>query len=67
MNVELPRLPRPEIDRVRTFDVFKKENSFHCVFSPTREAKTLEQILLRIMKHVHEYHIRICQYFEVIN
>lgn len=46
-------------------DIFGTNTSFHNALKPKRLDKTVNQIILRIMKHVREYQIRISQYFEV--
>lgn len=64
IDAELPKLPRPEIGRIRISDVFGKETSFHPALNKVKVHKNINEIILRIQRYVMENRIRIHEFFQ---
>lgn len=65
IEVDLPKLPRPEIGRVKISSVFGKEVSFHPALSMPKEDRNEEELLQRVQRHVLENRCRVKDFFEV--
>lgn len=64
IDAELPKLPRPEIGRIRISDVFGKETSFHPALNKVKVHKNIDEIILRIQRYIMENRIRIHEFFQ---
>lgn len=65
ITAELPKLPRPEIGKLTSSEVFGKQTVFHPVIERTRETMSMPEVVKRIQRHILEHRIRIHEFFKV--
>ena len=66
ITVRLPKLPRPEIDKIIPSQILGKQTVFHPVMEQTREMILALEVIKRIQRHILEHRIRIHEFFKVL-
>ncbi|RLU20681.1 hypothetical protein DMN91_007294 [Ooceraea biroi] len=64
ITAELPKLPRPEIGKVRPSQIFGRQTVFHPVMEPARDTMPTLEVIKRIQRHILEQRIRIHEFFK---
>ncbi|KAJ9598822.1 hypothetical protein L9F63_026644, partial [Diploptera punctata] len=64
ISAELPKLPRPEIGKIRAASVFGLQTVFHPALNAPAERESLERVMRRIQQYVFCNRIRTEQFFK---
>lgn len=62
--VELAKIDRPEVGKVRLDEMLQKNTAYHPCLKPSRQEKNYRELMLRIQRHIWENRIRIREFFE---
>lgn len=65
ISAELPKLPRPEIGKIILSSVLGKESTFHPSIKKALEPEDIQNVILRVQRHVWNNRIRIEEFFKV--
>ncbi|OXU19976.1 hypothetical protein TSAR_003806 [Trichomalopsis sarcophagae] len=64
IEVKLPKLPRPEIGKIKTACVFPKQLHFLPLDPNSKRIRDIQEIMLRLQEHALKNRIRVAQYFQ---
>ncbi|XP_023247489.1 uncharacterized protein LOC106644480 [Copidosoma floridanum] len=64
ISVKLPKLPRPEVGKIRTACVFPQQLHFLPIDRSSKRLRSIHEVMLRIQDHVYKNHIRVAMYFQ---
>ncbi|XP_066591621.1 EF-hand calcium-binding domain-containing protein 6 [Prorops nasuta] len=67
VTADLPKLPRPEIGKKQTSEVFQKQSVFHPVLDWEKEAMPRMEIIQRVQRHILEHRIHISEFFKAFD
>ncbi|KAJ4434769.1 hypothetical protein ANN_23340 [Periplaneta americana] len=65
ISAELPKLPRPEIGKIRAASIFGLQSIFHPALEPPVQCEDLERLIRRIQQHIYYNRIRTTEFFKV--
>ncbi|XP_069672044.1 uncharacterized protein [Periplaneta americana] len=64
ISAELPKLPRPEIGKIRAASIFGLQSIFHPALEPPVQCEDLERLIRRIQQHIYYNRIRTTEFFK---
>ncbi|KAJ8670753.1 hypothetical protein QAD02_002012 [Eretmocerus hayati] len=64
LSVNLPKLPRPEVDKLKSACVFPKQLHFLSVDTSSKRVREIEEVMLRIQDYVLKNRLRVKAYFQ---